>query len=66
MPETMLTVLEAAKRLGIDRRTVNVWIRKGQLPGAYQLDPSNPRSRYRIPESDIERIESMRREQAEN
>lgn len=56
----VLTVEAAAARLGISSRTMQLWIKKGLLPGAYHLDPTNTRSPYRIPVRDVERIEEKR------
>ena len=55
------SVSEAAERLGVIPRTVQVWIRKGRFPHAYKLDPFGKRSSYRIPVEDIEAFEEARR-----
>lgn len=55
-----MSVSEAAKRLGVDSRTVRRWINKGYFPNAYSkgLGPTSP---YVIPISDIKAFEKRRR-----
>ena len=49
MPETnLLTLDEAARRLGVRPTTLSRWIRKGRVP-AYRL----PSGSYRIAEEDL-------------
>ncbi len=47
----MLTPKEASKLLGISRRTLRDWVRKGIIRAVYL-----PTGRIRIPESEIQRI----------
>ena len=58
----VFSVKEAAERLGVTRRTINHWIRQGQFPGVYKLNPNARNSPYRIPESDIAALEERRQE----
>ncbi len=55
-----LTITEAGVRLGVSARTVRRWCEAGSFPNCYKLNPTNPRSRYRIPLSDIEAFEKQR------
>ena len=58
-----MTIKEAAARLGVSTRTVWNWIKQGHLPGAFKRNPfASRRSEWLIPESDIERVERIRRE----
>lgn len=57
-----LTINEAAERLGVNRKTINRWIESGLLPNAYPVNPTNPRSRRRIPEVDVIAIETQRQQ----
>ena len=50
---TLLTVTDAAERLGVSTRTIQAWIQEGQFPNAYKLNPSGKNSPYRIPCADI-------------
>lgn len=50
--ETMLSTTEAAKRLGVGMRTIQLWLRQGRLPGV-KLGPRI----WRIRESDVLRIQ---------
>lgn len=57
----VMTVPEAAKFLGVHRRTVLNWVRDGRFPGAYRLDPESPRSHYRLPVLDVVRFAAARK-----
>lgn len=48
-----LTPTEAAARLGVDRRTVQRWLRAGKIPRAVLLEAPG-RSMWLIPEDDLE------------
>jgi excisionase family DNA binding protein len=56
----VLTVEEAARRLGVSEKTVRNMIDRGSLPGAYKLDPRVERSPYRIPLGAVEALELAR------
>jgi len=50
----VLTTVQAAKILGASVGAVNKWIDEGDFPNAYRLNPSRPKSPWRIPKGDIE------------
>ncbi len=53
MVDGVLTVEQAAERLGVSARTLQLWIGQRKLPGAYRLDLTNGRSPYQVPVRDI-------------
>lgn len=55
-----LSTAEAGKRLGVHHLTIRRWIDEGLFPNAYRKNPRNERSPYRIPETDVERLEQQR------
>jgi len=55
------TIQDAARRLGINERTMRLWVEQGKFPHAYRLDPTS-RSVYRIPEEDLNRFELLRQQ----
>lgn len=58
--ERYYTVAEAAKRLGVQNKTVRLWVLDGKFPGVYRLS-DEPKSPYRIPESAIAAFEQNRK-----
>lgn len=58
--ETVYSVSEAAKILGVSIKTIHAWIGQGYFPGAYKLNPLAKRSEYRVPKSDVDNILSRR------
>jgi len=58
--EKVYTAKEVAARLGVSPQSITLWIRKGQFPNAYRLNPDAARSPHRIPESDIIAFEKKR------
>lgn len=62
--DAMLTSDKVAERLGIDITTVALWIRKGYIKAA-KTNPLAQKSPFLIPESEVERIEAMRRKSIE-
>ena len=52
----LLTVAEAAERLGVRYLTAWKYVRDGVFPHAFQL----PGGHYRIPETDVELIKQQR------
>jgi len=63
--DKFLTAEEVAERLGVTDRTVRNMVLRGSFPNAFKLDPTTPRSSWRIPEADVIRLEQMRRGQVE-
>ena len=55
-----LTVVQAAERLSVKRRTIIRWIEAGHLPGSTRLNPLMPRSPYRIPEASVDSLLAQR------
>lgn len=60
--DEVLTTMEVAARLGVDRKTICAWIREGHFPGAFKINPNHTSSAYRIPLSDVETFEALRRQ----
>ena len=62
MTTPYLTVIQTAKILGANIRTVQTWITLGEFPNVYKLNPNNKRnSPYRIPRADVEAFLEKRR-----
>ena len=59
MAEKMYTTAEAAKRLGVTRKTAYRWCHRGEFPNARPKSPV-PGSTLVIPESDIIAFEERR------
>ena len=55
MPETFITVQEAAERLRVHPQTVRLWLREGKLRGRLI---GGRKSGYRIPATEIDRLMS--------
>jgi excisionase family DNA binding protein len=53
MPDTFITVQEAAEQLRVHPQTVRLWLREGKLRGRLI---GGRKSGYRIPASEIERL----------
>jgi excisionase family DNA binding protein len=51
-----LNVKEAAKILGVDARTVRLYVERGALPYRDARPPGSTRAMYRIPFSEVERM----------
>ena len=62
MQRHLLTVEQAAQRLGLTDRGVRKMIERGSLPNAFRLDPNSSHSPFRIPVHDVEEIEKQRLE----
>ena len=58
--EKVLSVAEVAIKLGVARITVRRWLKAKVIDG-FQL----PRGHYRIPTSEVHRIQATKREEAE-
>jgi excisionase family DNA binding protein len=52
----MLTVREAAQRIGAAESSVRLWVRRGRFPGA-KLEESPVGSYWLIPDTDLENFE---------
>ena len=52
----MLTIREAAKRIGAAESSVRLWVRRGRFPGA-RLETSPVGSYLLIPDSDLDNFE---------
>lgn len=63
--KNIYTVTQAAKVLDRSPRQVQRMCVEGRLKGAYQLDPTNVRSHWRIPKSALDTILRLREAQAE-
>lgn len=63
MEEKLLTAPEVAKILGVTSASVNRWCKAGDFPNAWRLNPSRPKSAWRIPHADVELFIKKRREQ---
>lgn len=57
-----LTSAQAAARLGVTKKAIANWVKRGVFPNAYKLNPLLLNSHLRIPEQDIEAFEQMRKE----
>ena len=57
----VLTTRQAAERLGATPKAVGDWVKAGEFPNAYRLNPGAPKSPFRIPVKDIEDFEQRRR-----
>jgi excisionase family DNA binding protein len=56
-----LPISKVAKRLGVDRETIRLWIHDGEFPNAHKLRPSARTSKFVIPESDVVAYEERQR-----
>jgi predicted DNA-binding transcriptional regulator AlpA len=59
----LLTAPEVGKILGVTSRSINVWCESGDFPNAYRINPSRPRSHWRIPRGDVDAFIAKRRAQ---
>lgn len=50
-------VSDVAEAFGVKPRTIRDWIRRGKLH-AYKVPDDKPRSEYRVPASEVERIKN--------
>ena len=57
----VLTTGQAGRRLGVTKKAIGDWIKKGLFPGAYRVNPSSRHSPFRIPVEDVEAFEEKRR-----
>ena len=60
--EEVLTSTQVAKILGVSPGAVNKWLDAGDFPHAYKLNPTRPKSPWRIPKGDIDLFIQKRRE----
>jgi predicted DNA-binding transcriptional regulator AlpA len=61
--EELLTAAEVAQILGVSVASMADWLRAGDFPHAYRINPNRPRSAWRIPRSDVALFIQKRREQ---
>jgi len=61
--ERFLTAPEVAKLLGVSSASINIWLKLGNFPNAYRINPTRPKSAWRIPRSDVESFIMERRKQ---
>jgi hypothetical protein len=52
-PRPAFTVGEVVERCGVSKSTVKRRLREGSFPSAFQDDPANPQSPWRIPVEDL-------------
>jgi predicted site-specific integrase-resolvase len=57
----LLRLPDAAKRLGVSKRTLYRYIDKGYFPNVVKADPFVENSHYLIPVSDVEDFEELRK-----
>ncbi len=50
-------VSDVAEAFGVKPRTIRDWIKRGKLQ-AYKVPDDTPRSEYRVPASEVERIKN--------
>lgn len=63
MEEDILTAPQVAKILGVTSASINAWCKDGLFPNAWRLNPSRPKSHWRIPRRDVNSfIEARRKE----
>jgi len=51
---TPLTTSQVCKILGCSHQLISLWIKQGNFPHAYKLNPQKINSPYRIPYEDVE------------
>ncbi len=52
-PEEYLTTAQVAKILGVSIPSVNLWVKAGDFPNAFRINPRT-HSPWRIPRSDVD------------
>jgi len=60
--EEILKIAEAARLLGVSPVTVGKWVKAGDFPHAFRLNPRT-QSQWRIPKSDVDEFIRNRRRQ---
>jgi hypothetical protein len=63
MEEDFLTAPQVAQMLRVTSASINNWCKEGLLPGAYKINPTRPKSRWRIPRGAVDLFKQKRREQ---
>jgi predicted DNA-binding transcriptional regulator AlpA len=63
MEDDLLTAPQVAEILGVTSESVSKWCAAGDFPDAYRLNPSRPKSAWRIPRSNVDLFIQKRREQ---
>ncbi len=59
MDERVYSVQEVADLYAVTPRTVRRWIEDGYLPGTRRINPRNPQSHHRIPQSALDYFDSV-------
>ena len=59
----LLKTPDVAKLLGVSVTCVNDWLRAGDFPNAYRINPLRAHSPWRVPRSDVDDFIKKRREQ---
>jgi predicted DNA-binding transcriptional regulator AlpA len=63
MDEDFLTAPQVAKMLRVTSASINNWCKEGLFPGAYKINPTRPKSRWRIPHGAVDLFKQKRHEQ---
>lgn len=56
MPERLYSVPEAAALIGVHVETLRIYLRRGEIQATKLGGINNPKSRWRIPQSEIDRL----------
>ncbi len=60
--EEILTTIEVSKILGVTPSSVTDWLKAGDFPRAYKLNPKRLKSAWRIPRGDVTAFIELRRQ----
>jgi predicted DNA-binding transcriptional regulator AlpA len=59
--EEILNTTEVSKILGVTPQSVSEWLKHGDFPRAYKLNPMRRKSAWRIPRGDVDGFIQKRR-----
>jgi predicted site-specific integrase-resolvase len=59
--EIFLTVAEVARKLDIAENTLTTWLKAGDFPNAFRVNPRLKKGRWIIPKSDLDAFIEKRR-----